>query len=134
MIEGSNQPQQHRSLLHPSGSMASSRHSGSPDALLKQGPPDMRVDGAQRIVQQVDVRILIHRSGHRDSLLLAARQGDASVPDLRQVAVGEDLEVLGQLGGAEGSAVPSEHQIVDILHLNLALQRHRPGVNSARHI
>ena len=66
----------------------------------------MRIDGTERVVQQVHVRILIHRAGHRDALLLPAAQRDAAVADLRQVAVGQDLEIGAELRGAQGTAVP----------------------------
>ena len=90
--------------------------SPSPDALLKQGPPNVRVNGAERVVEQIYIGILVHRSSQRDTLLLAARESDATVADLCQVSVGEDLKVRGQLGGVEGLAVPSEAGREMLLH------------------
>jgi hypothetical protein len=56
------------------------------DYILKDVAADMHVDGRQRVVQDVDVRVGVRRARDGDALLLAAAQIDALLADLRAVA------------------------------------------------
>ncbi len=47
------------------------------DDLLEDVFPDVRVDGGERVVQQVDVRVAVDGPRQRDALLLTPGQVDA---------------------------------------------------------
>lgn len=48
-----------------------------PNDLFKEMLAHMGINGRQGVIQQVDIFILVHCSGQRDTLLLASTQVDA---------------------------------------------------------
>ena len=52
------------------------------DAVIEDVVGHVRVQRAQRVVQQVDVPVAVQRTGQADSLSLAATQSSAALPDL----------------------------------------------------
>ena len=65
------------------------RREQAADAAVEEVAPDVRVDGRERVVKHVDVRVRVRRARERDPLLLAARERDALLADLRLVAGGQ---------------------------------------------
>lgn len=53
------------------------------DALLEDVAPHMNIDRTQRVVQNVNIRILVQGPGKRHPLLLPSRQIDTLLPNLR---------------------------------------------------
>ena len=72
------------------------------DGLVEDVVGHVRVQCAQRVVQQVDVAVAVQRAGHADSLPLAATQRGAALPDLRER---ETNNMMGASGGTRLSAV-----------------------------
>ena len=70
--------------------------------LLEDVFPYVGVHCGQRVVQVVDLLVGVHRPREVDPLLLAAAEVDAVLPDLGQVAAGEDLQVGVQGAGLRG--------------------------------
>uniref|UniRef100_J3KZS0 Uncharacterized protein n=1 Tax=Oryza brachyantha TaxID=4533 RepID=J3KZS0_ORYBR len=66
------------------------------DALPEDVGAGVRVDGAEDVVEQVDVAVLVDRARELDALLLAAAEVDAALADLRLVAELHHLQVLLQ--------------------------------------
>jgi len=56
------------------------------DYILKDVAADMHVDGGQRVVQNVDIRVGVRRARDGDALLLAAAQVHTLLANLRAVA------------------------------------------------
>lgn len=75
------------------------------DALVEQRPAHTRVDGRQRVVQQLHIGAGVGGPSQREPSLLPARQVDAALAQLRGVARGEELEVVGQGAGVDHSGV-----------------------------
>src|ERR1043166_3860743 len=71
-------------VLHRGDAMGDDQH-GPPLPDLAQRPQDallgLRVDGAQRVVEQEDQRVADERAGDGGALLLPARQRDAALAD-----------------------------------------------------
>lgn len=65
----------------------------------------MRIDGAERIVKEVDVGAIVDGSRKLNPLLLPSTHVQASLPDLRQVAMGEILHVLVQCTAPDGPVI-----------------------------
>ena len=66
------------------------------DALVEQHLRDLRVDGRDGVVEEVEVRAGVDGAGQRDARLLPAGEGDAAVAQLRVVLVLHVLDVLRQ--------------------------------------
>ena len=62
----------------------------------------MCIDCAERIVEKVDVCVVVDRSGKLDPLLLSSTRVQASLPNLSQVAMREILHVLVQCTTPDG--------------------------------
>ena len=45
------------------------------------------IDGAQRVIEEVDVTVLVHRAGEREALLLPSAESDALLTDLRRRSI-----------------------------------------------
>mmetsp|Transcript_10332 Transcript_10332/g.29000 ORF Transcript_10332/g.29000 Transcript_10332/m.29000 type:complete len:261 (-) Transcript_10332:1067-1849(-) len=69
---------------------------GAADAGVEEVPPDVGVHGAQRVVEQVHIRIRVHRPGQGHAVPLAPREVDPLLPDLRRVPRGQEVEVRGE--------------------------------------
>src|ERR1700692_1891097 len=61
-----------------------------------------RVHTRERVVENQNARVAEDRSRNRGSLLLAARKGDASLPDHGLVTLGESCNVGGEAGSFRG--------------------------------
>lgn len=66
----------------------------------------MRIDGAEDVVEEVDIGVLVDCSGELDALLLAAAEVDAALADLGLVAELHHLEVLLEAADADDLLVP----------------------------
>jgi hypothetical protein len=61
--------------------------------LFKDVLSDVGVDRRQRVVEQVEVGVVVDCPGQADALLLAAGQVDPLLADLRLVPAGQDVQV-----------------------------------------
>lgn len=73
------------------------------DAALEQHTGHVRVDGAQRVVEQVHVGVGVARAGQADPGFLAAAGVDAALADLGVDAPVEDLQVVLQSADVDDS-------------------------------
>eukprot|EP00968_Pinguiococcus_pyrenoidosus_P002886 scaffold167_cov244-Pinguiococcus_pyrenoidosus.AAC.3 len=76
------------------------------DAMLKDVSSHLAVDGAEAVVQEVHVRIIVNGSGQGHALLLSTAEVDALLPDLGRVAGRQLLQVWKQRAGGQDSGVP----------------------------
>mmetsp|Transcript_14911 Transcript_14911/g.50171 ORF Transcript_14911/g.50171 Transcript_14911/m.50171 type:complete len:444 (-) Transcript_14911:212-1543(-) len=77
-----------------------------PEDPLEEVLAHVRVDGGERVVEQVDVRVRVDGACERDPRLLASRDVDALLADLRHVAAREDLQVGAQRARLDHRFVP----------------------------
>mmetsp|Transcript_8825 Transcript_8825/g.27967 ORF Transcript_8825/g.27967 Transcript_8825/m.27967 type:complete len:245 (+) Transcript_8825:2421-3155(+) len=75
------------------------------DELVEEVRGDVGVDGAEDVVEEVDVCVGVERARERDALLLPAAERQAFFTDFGLVAVGEFLQVLEQGATAYGVVV-----------------------------
>lgn len=86
------QPQKHDDIGH--NYMVDGRELAmNLNAVDEYALPDVLVDGAEWVVQQVNVCVAVHGASERDTRLLPAREVDAALADLRQVSCGKELQV-----------------------------------------
>lgn len=64
------------------------------DASVEQMTTDVSVNGAQRIIHQVDVCIDVKSSSQADSSLLPAAERHSSLPHWREVSIREHAKVF----------------------------------------
>lgn len=57
---------------------------------------DVCIDGAQRVIQQHNIRRGVYGSGNRNTLLLSAAEVHATLADLSQIAAAQDLNVYAR--------------------------------------
>ena len=97
---------------------------------IEEGGGGVRVDGAERVVEEVDVGVAVDGPCELDPLLLPAAHVEAPLPDLRQVAVREVLHVLVQRAALEGPLVlrtPHRPPEEDVVAHRAALDPRRLG-------
>ena len=94
-------------VLHPVGDQ---QHRLVPQhhlhVLVEDVLADLGVHRGEGVVQQVDVHVGVQGPRQVHPLLLAARQGDAPLPDLGHVALGHGLEVGCEGTGLDDLLVP----------------------------
>ncbi len=66
------------------------------DNLLEDVLPDVRVDGRKRIIEQIEVGVVVHSSGQAYPLLLPARYVDPFLSNLSFIAPSQNFQVRTQ--------------------------------------
>ena len=66
------------------------------DGIVEYLAPDGGVEGRERVVKDVNVRLAIERAGNRKALALSAGEGSTFSTDNRRVTVAEEGQVDGQ--------------------------------------
>lgn len=77
------------------------------DAILEDSRPRVRIHGAEDVVQEVDVAVLVHGAGELNALFLTAAEIQPALADLRLIALLEQLHVALQRADAQGLVVAS---------------------------
>ena len=75
-------------------------------AVQEHGLPHLRIQRCHGVVQEIHVRVGVHRASDGDAVLLAATEVHPLLPDLRVVPPGEHEEVGPELGDSQGIVVP----------------------------
>ena len=70
---------------------------------LAEVPVGLRVERRERVVEQVDRRVLADRPRDGEPLLLPSRQVPAVLADVRAYALGETVGQVTELGYAQGA-------------------------------
>ena len=78
--------------------------SGSDD-LLEQVLAHVGIHSRERVVEEVDIPVVVHRPRQADPLLLPAREVDSLLSDLGAVTVRKNLEIGPQGASVQNSAV-----------------------------
>lgn len=79
----------------------------SPDAILEDSRSRVGIHGAEDVVQEVDVAVLVHGTRELNALFLTPTQVEPALADLRLVAFLEKFQVPLQGADAQRLAVAS---------------------------
>lgn len=77
-----------------------------PDAVMEDVIGHVGVEGAERVVQDVNVPVTVEGTGQADSLALPAAQVGATFTNLCEVSVGQQGKVWSETAGAQHRLIP----------------------------
>ena len=76
------------------------------DAFIKNVLANVWVYGRQRVVQQLDVAVLVNSTCQGNALLLTTREIDASFSNLSCIACWQDVQIIFKRAGVNYLIVP----------------------------
>ena len=74
--------------------------------ILEHLAPDVGVEGGERVVEEVNIRLAVKRAGNRKALPLPAGERRAAAADHRRVPIPKVFEIRGEGRGPQHLAVP----------------------------